>query len=310
MDLTAGFFYIVRRPQPAHFYGVVNGLNMAEKMHLKCGSLLVCLLVGMAAADGVFAQESAEEIDSLRASYQTILDRNPFNLQPPPPPPDPEPEPEPEEEESPELDELNLKIAGVSAKDEIKRVWMSMTLPNPNPDLPPVERFFAFTESEDEHHGVKVTQIGFDGNVEIEFYGKSHKLDFEEYRYDGASTKKAGSKSNVKTPTRISARELIRRRALEQQKKNQGNTPTRGTINNRGTSSGSLLRGSGGSATRTGTSMQQIPTRQTRLSTSNSSRAPAKPAFTREEQILLMETQKAIADLEGRRMPPIPSFNR
>ena len=276
---------------------------MAEKMHFKYGSLLVCLLVGMAAAQGVFAQESAEDIDSLRASYQTILDRNPFNLQPPPPPPDPEPEPEPEEEESPELDELNLKIAGVSAKDEIKRVWMSMTLPNPNPDLPPVERFFAFTESEDEHHGVKVTQIGFDGNVEIEFYGKSHKLDFEEYRYDGSSTKKGGSKSNVKTPTRISARELIRRRALEQQKQNQGNSTT-----TRGTTSSSLLRGSGGSATRTG--MQQIPTRQTRLSSPSASRTPAKPTYTREEQILLMETQKAIAEQEGRRMPPIPSFNR
>ena len=284
---------------------------MAEKMHFKFGSLLVCLLVGMAAVGGVFAQESAEEIDSLRASYQTILDRNPFNLQPPPPPPDPEPEPEPEEEESPELDELNLKIAGVSAKDEIKRVWMSMTLPNPNPDLPPVERFFAFTESEDEHHGVKVTQIGFDGNVEIEFYGKSHKLDFEEYRYDGSTAKKAGSKSNVKTPTRISARELIRRRALEQQKNKSGNnTTTGGTTSNIGTTSGSLLRGAGGSATTIRTGMQQIPTRQTRLSTSNSSRAPAKPAFSREEQILLMETQKAIAEQEGRRMPPIPNFNR
>lgn len=281
---------------------------MAEKMHLKYGSLLVCLLVIMAAAHGVYAQESAEDVDSLRASYQTILDRNPFNLQPPPPPPDPEPEPEPEEEETPELDELNLKIAGVSAKDEIRRVWMSMTLPNPNPDLPPVERFFAFTESEDEHHGVKVTQIGFDGNIEIEFYGKSHKLDFEEYRYDGASAKKAGGKSNVKTPTRISARELIRRRALEQQK--QGNTTTtRGTTTNRGTTSGALLRGSGNNASRTG--MQQIPTRQTRLSSSsNTSRVPAKPALSREEQILLMETQKAIAEQEGRRMPPIPNFNR
>lgn len=282
---------------------------MAETMHFKYGCLLVCLILGMAAADhSMSAQESAEDIDSLRASYQTILDRNPFNLQPPPPPPDPEPEPEPEEEKSPELDELNLKIAGVSAKDEVKRVWMSMTLPNPNPDLPPVERFFAFTESEDEHHGVKVTQIGFDGNIEIEYYGKSHKLEFEEYRYDGASAKKAGGKSNVKTPTRISARELIRRRALEQQNQNSGNTTTGGATNNRGTTSGSLLRGSGGSATRTG--MQQIPTRQSRLSTSNSSRAPAKPAYTREEQILLMETQKALAEQEGRSMPPIPSFNR
>ena len=41
------------------------------------------------------AQDAALEIDNLRANYQTILDRNPFNLQPPPPP-------EPEAEEEPE----------------------------------------------------------------------------------------------------------------------------------------------------------------------------------------------------------------
>ena len=143
-------------------------------------------------------QAQPEEIDDLRASYQTILDRNPFNLQPPPPP-KVEIEEEVEEEDSPELDELNLKIAGVSAKDELKRVWMAMTIPNPDPELPPVERFFSFTESEDEHHGVKVKQIGLDGNIEIEFYGKSHDLEFEEYRYDGPSG--GGAKVKGKVPT-------------------------------------------------------------------------------------------------------------
>lgn len=307
MDLTAGFFSIVIRPQPAHFYGVVNGLDMAEKMHFKWSSLLVCLLLGMAGGNKLMAQESAEDIDSLRASYQTILDRNPFNLQPPPPPPEPEPEPE-EEEESPELDELNLKIAGVSAKDEIKRVWMSMTLPNQDPELPPVERFFAFTESEDEHHGIKVKDIGLDGNIEIEFYGKSHKLDFEEYRYDGSTKKKANAKSNVKTPTRISARELIRRRAEEQKKQGntKGNTSSRTNIPR--TTTSSLLRGSNNGTNTRG--MQQIPTRATRISTSNNSRTPAKPQFSREEQILLMETQKALSEREGRPMPPIPNFQR
>ena len=62
-----------------------------------------------------------------------------------------------------------------------------MTIPNPDPELPPVERFFSFTESEDEHHGVKVTRIGMDGNIAIESYGKSHDLTFEDNRYQGAS---------------------------------------------------------------------------------------------------------------------------
>ena len=53
---------------------------------------------------------------------------------------------------------------------------MAMTIPNPDPELPPVERFFSFTESEDEHHGVKVTRIGMDGNIAIEDHGKSHDL--------------------------------------------------------------------------------------------------------------------------------------
>ena len=250
-------------------------------------------------------------IDSLRASYQTILDRNPFNLQPPPPPKEEVVE-EPEEEDSPELDELNLKIAGVSAKDELRRVWMAMTIPNPDPELPPVERFFSFTESEDEHHGVKVKQIELNGNVEIEFYGKSHELEFEEYRYDGPSGGKAkgkGKGSNVKAPTRISARELIRRRALEQTKSNgnASNSSASGRSNSRVTapSSGSLLRNAGNSSSRSG--LQRIPTRSTRTSTNN---RQSQPALSREEQILMLEAQSVLSEKEGRIMPPIPPLRR
>ncbi len=251
-----------------------------------------------------------DEIDSLRASYQTILDRNPFNLQPPPPPKEEVIE-EPEEEDSPELDELNLKIAGVSAKDELRRVWMAMTIPNPDPELPPVERFFSFTESEDEHHGVKVKQIELNGNIEIEFFGKSHQLEFEEYRYDGPSggKGKGSSKgSNVKAPTRISARELIRRRALEQSKGETTSTKTTSSGRSNGRisspSSGSLLQNAGNSS-RSG--LQRIPTRSTRTSTNT---RQSKPALTREEQILMLEAQSALAEREGRVMPPIPPLRR
>ncbi|MGA0409494.1 MAG: hypothetical protein ACO3PR_15520, partial [Limisphaerales bacterium] len=253
----------------------------------------------------------------------TILDRNPFNLQPPPEPetePEPEPEPE-EEEESPELDELKLNIAGVSAKDEIRRVWMAMTIPNPDPELPPVERFFAFTESEDEHHGVKVTRIGMDGNVDIEYFGKSHKLVFEESRYQGASgggKKNGGAKSkgasNVKQPTRISARELIQRRAEEARAKAKSSvsanrssrtvpgsqaqpvTSVRPVSNN----SGRLIQNASPLTRANGLS---IPAQQIRNSPNNSQQ------FSREEQMLMIEANRALNEREGRVVPPIPGMS-
>jgi hypothetical protein len=271
-------------------------MNMIKSIGLTCFCMCLFSTVETRAQSG--------EVDSLRSSYQTILDRNPFNLQPPPPPKEEVIE-EPEEEESPELDELNLKIAGVSAKDELRRVWMAMTIPNPDPELPPVERFFSFTESEDEHHGVKVKQIELNGNVEIEFYGKSHDLEFEEYRYDGPSggkTKGKGKGSNVKAPTRISARELIRRRALEQtqSKSNNNKSSVSGRSNSRATSpsSGSLLRNAGSPPSRGG--LQRIPTRSTRTSTNNRN---AQPAMSREEQILMLEAQSVLSEREGRVMP-------
>ena len=267
---------------------------------------MACLCSFLLSAVEIKAQ--SEVIDSLRASYQTILDRNPFNLQPPPPPKEKVVE-EPDEEESPELDELKLKIAGVSAKDELKRVWMAMTIPNPDPELPPVERFFSFTESEDEHHGVKVKQIELNGNVEIEFYGKSHELEFEEYRYDGPSGGKKKSKgSNAKTPTRISARELIRRRAEEQSKgknNNIKNTTSGRSSTQRTSSSGSLLKNAGTASNRSG--LQRMPARSTRTTTNN---RQSKPAMSREEQILMLEAQSVLSEREGIVMPPIPPLRR
>ncbi|MBT5926691.1 MAG: hypothetical protein HOH33_08745 [Verrucomicrobia bacterium] len=280
---------------------------MGAKMNIVKSMWMAFLCTFFFSERSLWAQP--EEIDSLRASYQTILDRNPFNLQPPPPPKEEVVE-EPEDEESPELDELNLKIAGVSAKDELRRVWMAMTIPNSDPELPPVERFFSFTESEDEHHGVKVKQIDLSGNIEIEFYGKNHELDFEEYRYDGASGggKGKGKGSNVKAPTRISARELIRRRALEQTK-STGNRPSttsgRSTSRITSPSSGSLLQNAGRSSSPNG--LQRIPTRSTRTSTNA---RQAQPAFNREEQILMLEAQSVLADREGRAMPPVPPLRR
>ena len=265
-----------------------------------------CLCSFLLSAVEIKAQ--SEVIDSLRASYQTILDRNPFNLQPPPPPKEKVVE-EPDEEESPELDELKLKIAGVSAKDELKRVWMAMTIPNPDPELPPVERFFSFTESEDEHHGVKVKQIELNGNVEIEFYGKSHELEFEEYRYDGPSGGKKKSKgSNAKTPTRISARELIRRRAEEQSKgknNNIKNTTSGRSSTQRTSSSGSLLKNAGTASNRSG--LQRMAVRSARTATNN---RQSKPAMSREEQILMLEAQSVLSEREGIVMPPIPPLRR
>ncbi|MDC0267883.1 hypothetical protein OAK97_01100 [bacterium] len=279
--------------------------------------LWMCVMACFSALLSSTAQDAALEIDNLRANYQTILDRNPFNLQPPPPP-EPEAEEEPEEEDTPELDELKLKIAGVSAKDQFKRVWMAMTIPNPDPELPPVERFFSFTESEDEHHGVKVKEIGLDGNIEIEFFGKSHKLDFEEYRYQGPSSgkgKKSQKKSNSKAPTRVSARELIKRRAQEQQRSQsqKRSSTTRPSVSNTSSravgrtspsnSSGALLRNAG-TATSRATGVQRVTSGQAAPSRSST------PAFSRDEQILIMEAQQAIAEQEGRRLPPLPPLRR
>ena len=281
---------------------------MGAKMKMIKSIWTACLCTFLLSAVEIKAQP--ELIDSLRASYQTILDRNPFNLQPPPPPKEEVVE-EPDEEESPELDELKLKIAGVSAKDELKRVWMAMTIPNPDPELPPVERFFSFTESEDEHHGVKVKQIELNGNVEIEFYGKSHELEFEEYRYDGPSggkKKGKGKGSNAKAPTRISARELIRRRAEEQSKGKNNNTKntTSGRSSTRTTpSSGSLLKNAGTASNRSG--LQRMPARSTRTTTNN---RQSKPAMSREEQILMLEAQSVLSEREGIVMPPIPPLRR
>ena len=305
------------------FEVLVALMNIANPFRILLSevTLLVIASFCLAGAMTTLARDSyaTEVIDSLRASYQTILVRNPFNLQPPPEPePELEPEPESEEEESPELDELNLKIAGVSAKDDLRRVWMAMTIPNPDPELPPVERFFSFTESEDEHHGVKVTRIGMDGNIAIEYYGKSHDLTFEDNRYQGASggkRKKPAAKgkpgSNVKQPTRISARELIQRRAAEQAKKASGSNPNRSlpsVPNNRAqpvgavrpvtNNSGNLLRNAVAPVTRA--NGLSLPAQQIRNSPNNSQQ------FSREEQMLMIEAARALNEREGIAMPPIP----
>ena len=298
-------------------------MNIANSFRILLAEPTVLVIVSFCLAGAIttLAQDSdaTEAIDSLRASYQTILDRNPFNLQPPPEPEsEPEPEPEPEDKESPDLDELNLKIAGVSAKDDLRRVWMAMTIPNPDPELPPVERFFSFTESEDEHHGVKVTRIGMDGNIAIEYYGKSHDLTFEDNRYQGASggkKKKPAGKgkpgSNVKQPTRISARELIQRRAAEQKNKASSSNPNRSlpsVSNNRAqpvgavrpvtNNSGNLLRNAVAPVTRA--NGLSLPAQQIRNSPNNSQQ------FSREEQMLMIEATRALNEREGIAMPPIP----
>ena len=101
----------------------------------------------------------------------------------------------------------------------------------PDPELPPV-RFF-FTESEDEHHGVKVTRIGMDGNIAIEYYGKSHDLTFEDNRYQGASGGKRRTvpprESLFQCPTAYPDQrpQHIQRRAAEQAKKASGSNPNR-----------------------------------------------------------------------------------
>ncbi len=78
------------------FEVLVALMNIANPFRILLSEVTLLVLASfcLAGAMTTLAQDSdaTEAIDSLRASYQTILDRNPFNLQPPP---EPEPEPEP-----------------------------------------------------------------------------------------------------------------------------------------------------------------------------------------------------------------------
>ena len=144
---------------------------------------------------------------SLTNKYGVIVDRNPFNLQPPAPPAPPKVEEEPPKE-SVSLKELNIVLAGVSAKDGEKRAWLSMTLPPSQPEQEPVERFFGFRENE-QQHGLTVKSIQPNGDVDIVYDGTPVLLTFDTH----GNKKKAKAKSNSKAKSNVrTARSTAARR--------------------------------------------------------------------------------------------------
>ncbi len=243
--------------------------------------------------------EDISESSSLSNKYQVIVDRNPFNLQPPAPPPPPKVEEE-APKESVSLKELNIVLAGVSAKNGEKRAWLSMTLPPSQPEQKPVERFFGFRENE-QQHGLTVKTIKANGEVDIVYDGTPVLLTFETHGNKKKSTSKSKQqpKSNVRT-ARSSA------------------GSSRSVTARTGTSRTSTGRTSSGRTTQANTgrsnSGRTIPVGRTSSATRS---IPARPVRTqpqaqlsREEQITLLETQKALAEKEGLPFPPLPPLRR
>ncbi len=271
---------------------------------------LVAGIVGLCSGL-VVAQEETEELPQvaeslaefeeltdespLSGTYQVIVDRNPFNLQPPAPPAPPKIEEEPPKE-SVSLKELNIVLAGVSTKNGEKRVWLSMTLPPTQPEQKPVERFFGFRENE-QQHGITVKSIQSNGNVDIVYDGTPVLLSFETH----GNKKKAKAKPKAKTNVRTARSTSTPNRSVSARTGSSRNTANTG----RTTSSNRSNVASGSRSVPVGrntANARTIPARPVRTQ--------PQPQLSRDEQITILETQKAIAEQEGRPFPPLPPLRR
>ena len=215
-----------------------------------------------------------DKSSGLAVKYQTIIDRNPFNLQPLPPPPPPKKEEKPKEKPVP-LEELNLVLAGVSGKNGEKRVWLAMTIPSLVPERNPVQRFYSFRENE-EQHGIVVKSIQSNGDVDIEYKGVPVLLTFKTH---GNKKKAQPKKQSPSKSSRLSANKTSSRYG-----------------------------------SRTSTSRKKIPNKKTASAARQNqntsppvqSLSPQQPKLSREEQIVSMHLQKAAAEKEGIELPPMP----
>ena len=224
---------------------------------------------------------------TLSERFQVIVDRNPFNLQPPPPPAPPKVEEEPEEEEI-SLKELNLILAGVSAKNGQKRAWLSMTLPPTQPEQDPVERFFGLGVGE-QQNGVTIKSIESNGDVEILYSGTSELLTFESHGFKNKKKPKAKpkTKTNVRTTRTTGSKPT---RTVTARTGSARNTSTR--------TSPSTGRATSGNRSAVNASNRTIPTRPVRTQ--------PRPQLSREERIAIIETQRTIAAEQGIELPPLP----
>lgn len=253
--------------------------------------------VSLGNEDEVSATGLSDLTDGLKNKYQVIVDRNPFNLQPPAPPPPPEIEEEPEPEEV-DIKELNLILAGVSSRKGDKRVWLSMTVPSANSDQEPVQRFYGFREN-DQQHGITVKSIEKNGDVAIEYDGEPVLLTLETHGNQKKPKAKPKAKSSAKSNVRTA-------------RTRTGSTPTASarTGSNRTTTanrSATANRGTGNTARsvpvgRSSTGTRAIPSRPVRTQ--------PQVQLSREEQITLIETQRTLAEQEGRPFPPLPPLRQ
>ncbi len=246
--------------------------------------VLLASFWGALLAQGVEPAESKTPPESpasvLAGKYQPIIDRNPFNIQPPPPPP---PKVETPKKETVPLKQLNLVLAGVSGRNGEKRAWLAMTLPPSHPEQKPVQRYFSFRENE-EQHGIIVKTIQSNGDVDIEYEGEPMLLTFETHgNKTKAPSKKSPSKNN---------------RSTEPVAKNRANNKITAIRSSNPTSS------SGRSIVSTQTRSTRRPVR----TQSNQPNQPSQPRLTRNQQVVSMQMEKAAADLEGVQWPPPPPF--
>jgi hypothetical protein len=275
------------------------------KMAIKRYSLTIFASFGLLAGLGM-AQEEPEEVleaaetfldqleeevspeSSLLANtYQVIVDRNPFNLQPPAPPAPPKVEEEPEKE-AVSLKELNITLAGVSAKSGDKRVWISMTLPPSQPEQKPVERFFGFREN-DQQHGITVKSIEANGNVDIEYDGEPILLTFETHGNKKKAKPTKKPKNNVRTARTSSV-------------PNRGTTARTGSGTTTRNTSANTARNRSVPVGRSANTARTIPARPVRTQ--------PQQQLSRSEQVTLLEAQKVMAEKEGRPFPPLPPLRR
>ena len=233
--------------------------------------------------------------DDLLEKYQVITDRNPFNLQPPPPPPPPQvEEEEPAEEEVP-IEELNITLAGVSGQGAVRRVWLSMTVPAGDSGQAPVERFIGLQEN-DEQHGVKVTSIEANGDVDIVYSGETVNLTLETHGYK--SKKSKSQKKTSKPTTRANASNRRVTTPTSQSTTGNRTTTNRSTPQTTSGTSRSQSRAVGAA----GGAVRSIPSRPVRTQ--------PQQRLTRDEQITILETQKALSEKEGVFFPPLPPLRR
>ena len=237
-------------------------------------------------------EETTSETSLLADTYQVIVDRNPFNLQPPAPPAPPKKEEEPEKE-AVSLKELNIILAGVSAKSGDKRVWLSMTLPPSQPEQKPVERFFGFREN-DQQHGITVKSIQSNGDVDIEYDGEPVLLSFE--THGNKSKPKAKATKKPKSNVRTARTSSVPNRSVTA--RTGSGTTTRNTSAAARSSAGNRSVPVGRSAS----TARTIPARPVRTQ--------PQQQLTRDEQITILETQKVLAEKEGRPFPPLPPLRR